>query len=203
MNIQSLYDFIDRAQTNRKYLPNVATNFRTPLRLIEKELTEEEKNSIDLLKKNLDQIINLIYSKSGNKLSASSLEIYKKRIKNLIEDYGNYGKDPSAMANWSRPVVARSRKDNKIKPEDNNKEEVITSKDIPVIPSESASSIVKHEEILKHGKAFIFTPEKLEVSDLNILQAYLNYLKFRMNPNEVTSQKQELSTKKVDGSSQG
>lgn len=202
MSIQSLYDFIDRAETNRKYLPNVATNFRTPLRLIEKELTEEERSSVDLIKKNLDQIINLIYSKNGNKLSASSLEVYRKRIKSLIADYENYGKDPSAMANWSRPITTRTHRENKVKSVDRNNGVAasIINNDIPNVSTENESSIVKHEEMLTHGKAFIFTPKKLEVSDLGILQAYLNYLKIRMNPNENNSKNEESSSRSDDSS---
>lgn len=102
-----LNDFINSAQKSRKYMENTATNYRTPLRLIIPELTDEEKNSLDLVKKNLDQIFTTLYNKNSSKLSASSIEVYKRRIRNLISDFEKYGTSPSAMANWNRPIVTR------------------------------------------------------------------------------------------------
>lgn len=112
--IDELRSFIDKAQKSRKYVPNVATNYKTPLKWIEAELTEEEKNSMDVFKKNIDQIFNLFYSKPNNKLSAASIEVYKKRTKNLLSDFERYGKDAAAMAGWNRPIITRRHK---VKPE--------------------------------------------------------------------------------------
>lgn len=108
--IQIMIDFIKAAETSRKYLPNVAANYRTPLRLIGQELNEEESQSIESFKNNLDQIFAAFYSRNQAKISASSIEIYKKRIRNLISDYENYGSDPSKMAAWNREVVTRKIK---------------------------------------------------------------------------------------------
>lgn len=102
MKFINLYEFIDIAEKNRKYLPNTATNYRTPLRLVESELTDEEKNSIDLVKTHLNEIFTLLYSKNSAKLSASSLEVYKRRVRSLIGDYEKYGDDPAKMAAWDR-----------------------------------------------------------------------------------------------------
>ncbi len=115
MIIEELNNFIARAEKSRKYAPNVASNYRSPLKWIESELTDEEKNSLDVLKKNLDQIFNLLYSKHINTLSAITIEIYKKRMVSLISDYEKYGKDPSAMAAWSRPIITKIRKEPKAK----------------------------------------------------------------------------------------
>lgn len=102
MKFKNLYEFIDIAEKNRKYLPNTATNYRTPLRLVESELTDEEKNSIDLVKTHLNEIFALLYSKNSDKLSASSFEVYKRRVRSLISDYEKYGDDPAKMAAWDR-----------------------------------------------------------------------------------------------------
>lgn len=172
-NIDSLYEFIDRAQKNRKYLPNVATNFKTPLRLIEKELSDEEKGSINLLKTHLDEIINVIYSKPNNILSAASLGIYKRRILQLIDDYNNYGKDPNKMASWSRPIQTR-------KPSSKNKIEKIISgisnKNHTHDPSRSEDS-ERYEAFLKEGKLIIFTPKVMSKEDIETIEAYVTFLK--------------------------
>lgn len=170
-NLQGLYDFIDKAETNRNYPPNVATNFKTPLNLVEKELTEEEKNSIDLLKKNLDQIINTIYSKSGNKLSASSLEIYKRRMKNLIEDYENYGKDPSKMATWNRKTLIRKPKERKVV----IKENVIDSP-ADFSPSFESSEFQAADLVLSSGRARIIVPKEISPDDAKKLKFQIDLL---------------------------
>lgn len=158
--LNDLHDFINRAQNNRKYLPNVATNFRTPLRLIEKELSEEEKASIDLLKKNLEQIVNVIYSRSNNALSAASLGIYKRRIMQLISDYENYGKDPDKMASWDRKITSKKHKERK------------TEENASIIESPiNSSSSFENSELqvadlnLTNGKARIIVPNELTEKD--------------------------------------
>lgn len=201
--LDELRNFIDRALKSRKYFPNVATNYKAPLKWIETELTDEEKDSPDVFKKNIDQIFNLLYSKHSDKLSAASIEVYKKRVKNLIGDYEAYGKDPAAMAKWNRPIITRVRTKNKLKAEIESSDigKVVGSdNNAPIISSEEISSLTKHEEFLSHGKAYIFTPEKLETSDLNILQAYLSYLKIRMNSNKNNSKNEESSSESNDSS---
>lgn len=177
---ERLYEFIDRALKNRKYLPNVATNFRTPIRLIEKELSNEENHSLEVFVKNLDAVFGLIYSKSNNTLSASSLETYKKRILQVVSDYEKYGKDASAMASWDRKIVVRKPKPSKLVSNTLEKTNEILS-----VPQELDSSMTKHEEILTHGKSIIFTPSILEHRDINILKAYIDYLEKKISDKEV------------------
>jgi len=109
-NFKNLYEFIDRAQHNRNYSPNTATSFRTPLRLIESELNDDEKTSIEIFKKNIDQIYNLLFSKNNTRFSASTIEVYKRRTRKLLSDYEKYGNDPGSMANWNRPQIAKKIK---------------------------------------------------------------------------------------------
>jgi hypothetical protein len=169
--IKQLFDFIEKAQKSRKYLPNTATSYRSPLRLIEPELTDEEKESIDLFKKNLDQIFNTLYNKNGS-LSAASLEVYKRRVRSLISDYEKYGKDPSAMANWNRPIVTRKLKDKPEKKESKTEESVsgeIENLDTNV---STQTAIVT----LTNGKAKIVVPSELTEIDVKKLKAQINVL---------------------------
>jgi hypothetical protein len=112
-SIAKLQDFVNRALRSRKYARNTASSFQSPLKLLEPELNEEEKQSVDLIKKNLDQIFNVVYDRNSSLLSATSIQEYKRRIKNLISDYERYGTNPTAMANWERSTIARRLKADK------------------------------------------------------------------------------------------
>lgn len=117
-SIQKLLDFIVAAERSRKYLPNVAINHRTPLRLIDPELNEEEGKSVDTLKSNLDQIFHTVYLKNQAKMSASSIEVYKRRVRSVISDYEKYGTDLSKMASWNPTQITRTKKTESKKLED-------------------------------------------------------------------------------------
>lgn len=110
---KDLKEFIQSAEKSRKYLPVTVSNLKAPLRLLDTELTEEEKNSVDLIKQHLDEIFNLIFSKTDN-LSADSIIVYKRRIHNLISDYEKYGDDPAKMAAWDRNPQPRKLKEKRI-----------------------------------------------------------------------------------------
>lgn len=98
-NIQDLYDFIEQAKGDRNYAPNTALGRRAALQLYEKQLTEEEKASTDVLHERLDRIAQVVDSKNKN-FKTSTLIVYKKRMKNLLEDYKKYGQDSVARASW-------------------------------------------------------------------------------------------------------
>ncbi|MEX2007218.1 MAG: hypothetical protein WD992_00400 [Candidatus Levyibacteriota bacterium] len=172
-SLNSLYEFIDRAEKNRKYLANVAVNFRTPLRVIEKELSGEEKNSLESIKKNLDQIIAVIYSKSDNKLSAASLGVYKRRIHSLIKDYEEYGKDPSKMASWDRKISIRTPKEKTVK---------VLSSEKPVdsstiaLPSFDNNEFQAVDLMLTNGKGRIIVPRDFTEDDAKKLKAQIDIL---------------------------
>jgi hypothetical protein len=65
------------------------------------ELNEEEKNSLDKFKANIDQIYQSVFSKNKN-MSDSSLATYKSRVLTVLNDYERYGKEPTKMLNWTR-----------------------------------------------------------------------------------------------------
>ena len=100
----TLREFIDAAQRSRKYPENTAMALKSALRLFETELNEEEKGSVDVLKKNLERIYQAVFDKNKTKYSSGSLDTYRKRISKLLNDYMNYGTDPAKMNNWSPPI---------------------------------------------------------------------------------------------------
>ena len=104
-----LYDFINRAVKSRKYVESNASGLRVALKLFEAELNEEELNSLDVFKKNIEQIYQNVFSKNKN-FSAGSLATYKSRILKVLADYEKYGLDATKMANWSPKIVTRTKK---------------------------------------------------------------------------------------------
>ena len=171
--INDLYSFIDRAQRDRKYLPNTATSLRSPLRLIDPELTEDEKNSLEKLVSNLDQIFHIIFSKNS-KISAASIETYKSRINRLISDYEKYGKDPSKMAGWNPEVTPRKGSGGREKLEKRNVNKETHS------PMEDFLEPEQNKVELSLGpgkKAIIITPREMDKKEYAQLQAYIEFLK--------------------------
>jgi|SRR3989344_283233 len=107
--IETLYDFLERAVKSKKYLENTAISLKTALKLFEKELSEEERNSVDEFKKNIDHIYSRVFSNNKN-FSAGSLATYKSRVLKVVNDYQKYGIDPTKMANWSPKITIRSKR---------------------------------------------------------------------------------------------
>jgi hypothetical protein len=105
-----LYDFIDRAVKSRKYPANTGGALKTALNLFEKELNDEEKDSIETFKNNLDAIYNSVFQHNKD-FSATSLATYKSRVVKVLGDFEKYGTGPSKMANWSPKVITRSKRE--------------------------------------------------------------------------------------------
>lgn len=105
---EDLYDFVDRAVKSRKYPKSTGVALKTALNLFEKELNDEERNSIDEFEKNLDHVYQGVFSKNKN-FSASSLATYRSRVVKVLSDYAKYGTDPTKMASWSPKVITRVR----------------------------------------------------------------------------------------------
>ncbi|TSC72279.1 MAG: Uncharacterized protein G01um101438_597 [Parcubacteria group bacterium Gr01-1014_38] len=109
-SIEILSAFVDTAERNRNYPSNTAAGLRSALRLFERELNGTERASVEQLSKNLDKIYRQVVSRNQQKMTAASMETYRRRIKNLLSDYENYGVDPTRIAEWNRPtrkVLAR------------------------------------------------------------------------------------------------
>ncbi len=104
-----LYDFVDKAIKSRKYPENTGISLKTALKLFEGESNEQELNSVDEFRKNLDQIYQSVFTKN-KKLSAGALATYKSRVLKVLNDYEKYGVDATKMANWSPKIIIRAKK---------------------------------------------------------------------------------------------
>lgn len=169
---KELFDFIDTAERNRKYPEGTASGRRAALRLFEAELSEEEKESLDTLKKNIDQIYQNVFLKNKSNMSAESLATYKMRLESLIKDYEGYGQDPTKLASWNRPVrkVKRSKEQGKVTGYDFTKTE---QEQIP----EKSFDFSRFELPLRPGvKAIIIVPSDISKSEVEKLRNYINFL---------------------------
>lgn len=97
---QELFDFVDLASRNHKYAENTAMGHKAALKLFEAQLNGDEKDSIDLMKQNIEGIYSKVVRSNTKKLSTQSLATYKLRVLKVIEDYEKYGIDPANMNNW-------------------------------------------------------------------------------------------------------
>lgn len=171
---KELLDFIDTAERNRKYPVGTAAGRRSALRLFEVELNDEEKESLDTFKKNLDQIYQNVFNKNKSNMIAGSLATYKMRLLSLIKDYEKYGQDPTKLANWNRPV----RRYNKASSEQEPKRSNPTAKPKQeVLLPEKGSDFSRFELPLRPGiKAIIIVPSDISKSEVEKLRSYINFL---------------------------
>src|ERR1700733_4930856 len=65
----------------------------------------EEEDSIDYILKNLDLLINRFRNKNNN-VRASTLKVYKSRVKSSLEDFRSWSADPFA---WERAVTDKAK----------------------------------------------------------------------------------------------
>ena len=163
-------DFIDAAEKSRKYPGNTASARRSAVRLFEHELNEQEKASLDTLKKNLDQIYTNVFNKNKSNMTVASLETYKNRFIALVKEYEKYGINPTMMANWNRPIRKISTKDDKTK---NNVPE-----NMEVRESEYKEIEMSRFELpLRPGiKAIILVPSNITRDEVNKVRKYIDFL---------------------------
>ncbi|KKP80539.1 MAG: hypothetical protein UR81_C0024G0009 [Candidatus Levybacteria bacterium GW2011_GWB1_35_5] len=168
--IKNLMDFIDAAEKSRKYPGNTASARRSAVRLFEHELNEQEKASLDTLKKNLDQIYTNVFNKNKSNMTVASLETYKNRFIALVKEYEKYGINPTMMANWNRPIRKISTKDDKTK---NNVPE-----NMEVRESEYKEIEMSRFELpLRPGiKAIILVPSNITRDEVNKVRKYIDFL---------------------------
>lgn len=167
-NVQSLYDFIDRAVKNRKYAENTGGGFRAALRLFEKELNEDERNSIEKIEANIQEIYRNVAQKNKT-YTAGSLDVYRKRVKKLIGDYKKYGTDPTQMTNWSVRTVTRASK---------NKAAKVTSEEpLDNIGLPSNANVHKIELSLRPDtKCLIMVPKDMKKEEATIIKTIIDSL---------------------------
>jgi hypothetical protein len=169
--IKNLMDFIDAAEKNRKYPGNTASARRSAVRLFEQELNEQEKTSLDTLKKNLDQIYANVFNKNKSNMTVASLETYKNRFIALIKEYEKYGVNPTMMANWNRIVRKVSTKSDKVKNSNAPENLEIKENDFKEI------EMSRFELPLRPGiKAIILVPSNITKSEVDKVRKYIDFL---------------------------
>lgn len=170
---QALREFIVAAQKSRKYPDNTAGALKSALRLFETELTDEERESLDTFKDHLDQIYQSVYNKYKSKMSAASLQTYRRRIDVLLSDYEKYGIDPSKMASWNRESHIR-RSNRTIKPAEKEADNTVVSGERS---SEQGSKIIRFEISLRPDvKAIILTPSDMTLEEVEKIKGYVEFL---------------------------
>jgi len=173
-NFQSLSAFVDIAVKNRAYPVNTVYGLRASMKLFLQELKDEERNSLDLIKQRFDKIYQSVYQKNISRISPASLEIYKRRLRGLINDYEQYGQDPAKMAAWvSKPRPVRTRKETKVTTNSNITENVVTG-----LSSIQSGDVLRIEVPLKGKKATLLLPPELSKVEgekiKKMIDAYVN-----------------------------
>ena len=67
--LNELHQFVDMAEKNRKYPPNTAQGRRAALNLFETVLTQDEKESLDLIQERMQEIYLSLISKYKDSFS--------------------------------------------------------------------------------------------------------------------------------------
>jgi hypothetical protein len=98
--IKELKEFVDYAEKNRKYASETARGKRTAFRLFEKALNEDEAASVDLINERFEKIYSEVVQKNKMSVKMSALEVYKRRIRGLLNDYKKYANDATAFNLW-------------------------------------------------------------------------------------------------------
>lgn len=176
MLIEDLNSFITRAEKSRKYAPNSATGIKVALGYFEKELNEEEQNSIDKFRDNFNAIYQSVIRKNQDKLSPGSLEVYKRRVWGLLKDFEEYANDPAKFVGWNpiRRVVVK-KKNNPEKGDSNLGEKSNFEQDNN-LPS-TLEGLSKSEIPLRPGvKAVILVPNDLIPDDVEKIKLFIDYL---------------------------
>ncbi len=170
--IDTLIDFIDRATKSRKYPENTASGLKAALKLFETVLNEEERESLDTFKKNIDQIYQSLSIKNGKNFTSSSLAAYKYRILKLLNDYEKYGIDPTKMAGWS-PKIKNINRDSKKQSSAAQNEGMAEAQEMPA----STAGIHRLEVALRPGiKAVIIIPMDITSAESTRIKGVLDSL---------------------------
>lgn len=173
--VQEVIDFIGVAQKNRKYPEGTAHGLKAALKLFDKELNEEERSSLELFKKNLEQIYSSVYKKNQNSFSAGSLQTYKSRVLKAVADFEKYGVDPTKMANWQPKVISRTVAKRR-QPEAVEVAPDQTEKTSPDNVSVSTNEHKIELAIRPGARILLILPRDLRLSDVTVAKSILDSL---------------------------
>jgi len=118
----SLYEFINLAQKNRKYPANTAHGRRAALKLFETVLHPDELEDLDLIEERMKEIYLSLISRHKDNFSIKSLNTYKGRFLKVIKDYKKYGTNLDNITSWE--IKPRKYKDRVL---DEKKDTIVSS----------------------------------------------------------------------------
>lgn len=169
-NIQKLYEFIERAIKSRKYPENTAQGLKAALKLFDDVLNDEERQSLDTFKKNIEQIYHSVSTKNGKNFNASTLAVYKSRVSKLLNDYEKYGIDPTKMASWIPKIINRSPKKQKVNTQNEDPADINEA-------NQTTVAMFKMELPLRPGvKSMITVPPDMTSAECSRIKAILDSL---------------------------
>ncbi len=182
-----LISFIDLAERNRKYQPNTAQGYKAALRRLEEVLNEDEIISFQLVEERFPQIMDAFFKKHQGEVSASSMDVYRKRIQKLLKDYKKWGPNLKDWSSWvvSVPKARHSSKDGSdtnpaivVSQNGQTVEDIDNIKTLQNAESGSRYTLSTRFEIpLRPGVlAFVSTPSDLTKNEAKKIQKYVDYL---------------------------
>lgn len=164
------------AVKSRKYQESTAQGFRAALRLFEKELSEEEKASIDVFRNRFEQIYRSVFSSNSKDYTAESLEVYKKRVQKVLGEYESYGTDPAKFSEWGGSVRVPSnvtkKKEKKAAAE--HGESISSPEQQPLAPGMNRLELSLRDNVT----AVLIVPRDLTLSEAEKLKTILSTLVF-------------------------
>ena len=171
-NFNSLIEFVDSAEKNRKYLHNTAYGLKAALKLFGAELNQEEKDSLEFFKKNFEQIFSSVDRKNKKDFTASSLLTYKSRVQKTMNDFKRYGLDASKMATWNPSVRKRGNPKSATKDQGNNSSVQTSS----VFDKQEAQGLTNRFElaIREDATALIVVPANLTLAEANKIKKQID-----------------------------
>ncbi len=165
----TLYDFVTLAEKNRKYPANTAHGKRAALKLFETALHPDELQSLDLILERMEEIYLTLITQHKDKFSIKSLNTYKGRFINLIQDYKKYGANPEDIIHWE------------VKPRKHTTQETIEDIKKDISPSLVSSPIHRGVHKLQvalenGGVCTIEVPVKIHQKDMVTIRKILEAL---------------------------
>jgi hypothetical protein len=180
-NFQDLIDFVDIAVKSRKYPENTAYALKAALNLFETELNDEERQSLDIFRKNFEQINTIVFNKNNKKFSANSLNTYKYRVMKVLSDYETYGINPTKMASWTPKVITRGRKEISRKSEKSSS--ISTENHSEISTTITPINMHRIELALRTDtKAILVVPKDITEMEASTLKAILDSLTVKNVP---------------------
>ncbi len=103
--ISEVFNFLDYT-VNKNFLnTNTAGSRKTACNNLFNVLDDDQK-CVEYITKNLDSVVHRFSIKNKDKFTGQTIEVYKSRVKNTLDDFTAWSKDKAA---WERSVISRTK----------------------------------------------------------------------------------------------